>query len=204
MKWVKILAQNKIPYYIYKIKQEDFIILNKNNSNIIIILSGILFITKVFPNKESLPIAMLNKHDIFIKNNKEAKIYYKIIALEKAYLLTLNTNNLEKSKNILIKNDILNSYKQTVNEYEAMNNVMSQKQIKNRILQLIFTICLKFGKIKNQKILIPFKLSNKNIAILTGTSKNTVNKIMREIYQQNIIQEYNNKIIYINNIYNLK
>nr|YP_009393408.1 global nitrogen transcriptional regulator [Symphyocladiella dendroidea]ARW61970.1 global nitrogen transcriptional regulator [Symphyocladiella dendroidea] len=200
MKWIKLLKQNKIPYYIYRLKEEDFIILNKNNSNIIIILSGIVFITKVFPNKELLPIAILNKHNILIKSNKESKIYYKIVALERAYILTLSEYNLNKSKNILIEINILNSYNKTIGKYEAMNNIMSQKQIKNRILQLIFTICLQFGKVESQKIFIPFKLSNKNIAILTGTSEHTVNKVIRKIYKQGIIKEYNNKVISINNI----
>nr|YP_010619360.1 Global nitrogen transcriptional regulator [Amplisiphonia pacifica]WAX03373.1 Global nitrogen transcriptional regulator [Amplisiphonia pacifica] len=204
MKWIKLLTQNKIPYYIYKLKKEDFIILNKNTDNIIIILSGIIFITKVFTNKELLPIAILDKHNILITSNKETKTYYKIVSLEKAYILTLNKYNLKKSTTgILIEIELLNNYNKTISNYEAMNNIMSQKKIKNRILQLIFTICLQFGKIESQRILIPFKLSNKNIAILTGTSENTVNKIIKRIYKQGIIKERSNKIISINNILNL-
>nr|YP_010618779.1 Global nitrogen transcriptional regulator [Rhodomelopsis africana]WAX02792.1 Global nitrogen transcriptional regulator [Rhodomelopsis africana] len=205
MKWIKFLTQNKIPYYIYKLKREDFIILNKKKSNIIIILSGIIFITKVFPNKELLPLAILDKHSILIKNNKKVKTYYKIIALEKAYILTLNEYSINKSSiNILMGINIFNGLKKTIDNYEAMNNIMSQKQVKNRIIQLIFTICLQFGKIKSQKISIPFKLSNKNIAILTGTSENTVNKVIRTIYKKDIIKELSNKAISIKNILHLK
>nr|YP_010618974.1 Global nitrogen transcriptional regulator [Deltalsia parasitica]WAX02987.1 Global nitrogen transcriptional regulator [Deltalsia parasitica] len=204
MNWIKILTQNRIPYYIYKLKREDFIILNKKNSNIIIILSGIIFITKVFPNKELLPIAILDKTNIFIKSNKERRTYYKIFALEEAYVLTFNASFLNKTYiNHSININLLNKYKKTIDKYEAMNNIMSQKQIQNRILQLIFTICLQFGTVKNQKISIPFRLSNKNIAILTGTSEHTINKVIRRIYNKGIIKEKNNKIISINNIYYL-
>nr|YP_010619554.1 Global nitrogen transcriptional regulator [Xiphosiphonia pinnulata]WAX03567.1 Global nitrogen transcriptional regulator [Xiphosiphonia pinnulata] len=203
MKWIKLLTKNKIPYYIYKIKKEDFIILNKNNSNAMIILSGIIAITKVFHNKELLPIAILDRNNILIRGSKEAKTYYKIVALEKTYILTLNKDLLNKSNNILININLLNSYNKTIDKYEAMNHIMSQKQIKHRILQLIFTICLQFGKVESQKIFIPFKLSNKNIAILTGTSENTVNKVIRKIYQQGIIKDYSNKVISINNILDL-
>nr|YP_010851111.1 Global nitrogen transcriptional regulator [Aphanocladia stichidiosa]WGH13966.1 Global nitrogen transcriptional regulator [Aphanocladia stichidiosa] len=207
MKWIKFLTNNKIPYYIYKLKKEDFIILNniKNkNKNIIIILSGTIFITKVFPNKESLPIAILNKNNILIKNNKELRIYYKIIALEKTYILTLDLFILKQNKvHTLFRMNILNAYKKTIEQYEVINNIMSQKNIKNRILQLIFNICLRFGQIKNQQIFIPFQLSNKNIAILTGTSTNTVSKIMKKIYNKNIIKNLNKKVIFLDNIFNL-
>nr|YP_010619749.1 Global nitrogen transcriptional regulator [Tayloriella tenebrosa]WAX03762.1 Global nitrogen transcriptional regulator [Tayloriella tenebrosa] len=201
MKWIKFLTQKKIPYYIYKLQKEDFIILNKNNSKIIIILSGIIFITKVFPNKELIPVAILDENNILIKSNKEIKTYYKIFALEKTYILTLDEYKLNESNIIGI--NLLHGYKKTIGKYEAMNNIISQKQIKNRILQLIFTICLEFGKLKNQKIFIPFKLSNKNIATLTGTSENTVNKVIREIYTEDLIKDISNNIISIKNILNL-
>nr|YP_010851705.1 Global nitrogen transcriptional regulator [Echinothamnion hystrix]WGH14560.1 Global nitrogen transcriptional regulator [Echinothamnion hystrix] len=207
MKLIKFLTNNKIPYYIYKLKKEDFIILNniKNkNHNILIILSGTIFITKVFPNKELLPIAILNKNNILIKNNKELKIYHKLVALEKTYVLTLDLFILKQDKvNTLLKMNILNPYKKTIEQYEVINNIMSQKNIKNRILQLILNICLQFGKVKNQQIFIPFQLSNKNIAILTGTSENTVNKIMKQIYNKSIIKNLNKKVIFLDNILNL-
>nr|YP_009398136.1 global nitrogen transcriptional regulator [Gredgaria maugeana]ARW67322.1 global nitrogen transcriptional regulator [Gredgaria maugeana] len=207
MKWIKFLARNKIPHYIYKLKQEDCIILNniknKNNS-ILIILSGCIFITKVFPNKEILPIAILHINDIFIEKNKELKIYYKLVALETTYILTFNTSILNKNKiSTLLEISIINAYKKTIEKYEAINNIMCQKSIKNRILQLILNISLQFGKVRNQQILIPFQLSNKNIAILTGTSKNTVNKIMRTIYSKSIIKDLDKKIIILDNILNL-
>nr|YP_010850913.1 Global nitrogen transcriptional regulator [Lophurella mutabilis]WGH13571.1 Global nitrogen transcriptional regulator [Lophurella mutabilis] len=207
MKWIKFLTKNKIPYYIYKLKKEDCIILNniKNkNNNVLIILSGTIFITKVFPNKELLPIAILNKNNILIKNNKELKIYYKLVALEKTYVLTLDLFILKQNKaNTLLRINMLNAYKKTIEQYEAINNIMSQKSIKNRILQLILNMCLKFGQVKNQQVFIPFQLSNKNIAILTGTSKNTVSKIMKKIYNKNIIKNLNKKVIFLDNILNL-
>nr|YP_010851507.1 Global nitrogen transcriptional regulator [Echinothamnion hookeri]WGH14362.1 Global nitrogen transcriptional regulator [Echinothamnion hookeri] len=203
MKWIKFLTSNKIPYYIYKLKREDFIILN-NNNNIVIILSGTIFITKVFANKELLPIAILNKNNIFIKNNKELKIYHKLVALENTYVLTLDLFIVQQNKvNTLLKINILNAYKKTLEQYEIINNIMSQKNIKNRILQLILNVCLQFGKVKNQQIFIPFQLSNKNIAILTGTSENTVSKIMKQIYNKKIIKNLNKKVIFIDNILNL-
>nr|WGH13769.1 Global nitrogen transcriptional regulator [Lophurella pseudocorticata] len=207
MKWIKFLTNNKIPYYIYKLKTADFIILNNikhKNNNILIILSGTIFITKVFPNKELLPIAILNKDNILIKNNKELKIYHKLIALEKTYVLTLDLFILKQNKvNTLFRINILNAYKKTIEQYEVINNIMSQKNIKNRILQLILNICLRFGQVKNQKIFIPFQLSNKNIAILTGTSENTVSKTMKKIYNKNIIKNLNKKVIFLDNILNL-
>nr|WGH12781.1 Global nitrogen transcriptional regulator [Echinothamnion sp.] len=207
MKWIKFLTNNKIPYCIYKLKKEDFIILNNRNNkdgNILIILSGCIFVTKVFYNKELLPIVILNKNNIFIKENKELKIYYKLIALEKTYILTLNLSKLNNNQiSTLLRINILHAYKKTIEKYESINKIMCQKHIKSRIIQLILTICLQFGKIKNQQIFIPFQLSNKNIAILTGTSENTVSKIIKTIYSKHIIKDLSKKVIILDNILNL-
>nr|ARW60695.1 global nitrogen transcriptional regulator [Polysiphonia sp.] len=206
MKWIKFLTINNIPYYIYKIKKEDSIIISniKNNNNIIIILCGLAYLTQVFTNQELLPVAILDKNKILFSEAKKQQIYHKLVALDTTYVLSLDEFTLKRSSlSVVLGIHLLESYKQTIHKYELTNTIISQKYIKNRILQLIFTICLQFGEIKNQKILIPFHLSQKNIAILTGTSKNSVSKVMKKISKMNIIKDLDKKMIYINNILQL-
>nr|YP_009392144.1 global nitrogen transcriptional regulator [Periphykon beckeri]ARW60492.1 global nitrogen transcriptional regulator [Periphykon beckeri] len=207
MKLIKFLKKRKIPFYIYQLNKEDCIILNNinsNNNNIIIVLSGFIFINKVFSNKEILPIAILDRKAISIQTSKELKTYYKLIALEKTYILTINKNIITENRmNIFLTTNILIRYYKTIERYEAINNIMIHKYITNRILQLVFNICIQFGKIKNKKVSIPFQLSSYNIAILTGTSENTVNKIIKTIDQYNIIKNLHQTVIAVDNILNL-
>nr|YP_009654457.1 Global nitrogen transcriptional regulator [Pleurostichidium falkenbergii]QCH39744.1 Global nitrogen transcriptional regulator [Pleurostichidium falkenbergii] len=208
MKWIKFFTINKIPYYIYKLNKEDSIVLsniNNKDNKVTFILSGIIYIKKVFSNKEILPIAILNENNIFAINNKEENIYYQLSALKTTYILTLGEYFLKKANSkILLEINILTTYQKTIEQYQYMNMIMSQKNILNRIIQIIFILCLKFGKVKNKNIVLPFKLSKQNIAIMAGTSENTVNKIMKKVYKGGIINELNKTSISIKNIANLK
>nr|YP_009397733.1 global nitrogen transcriptional regulator [Dipterosiphonia australica]ARW66919.1 global nitrogen transcriptional regulator [Dipterosiphonia australica] len=206
MKWIKFCITNRIPYYIYRLQKEDSIILNNiKPDGFIIILSGIVYITKVFANREVSPIAILNENNIFIKNQKENKIHYTMVALQTTYIININHNIHKYQKgNILTCINILNNYKQTYEKYEVINKIVCQKQVKHRILQLIFILSLQYGIIKGQTIFIPFNLSYHNIAILTGTSKNTVVKVMKKMYAIGIKRDIIHNTILIKNILNLK
>lgn len=200
MKWLQFCTLNNIPYYVYKLKETDSIILKqleKQNHKIIAILYGIICIIKVFPNSEILPIALLNENNIFMGSNKSKKVYYKINALTEAFVLTFSENNCYvKCLKIPPKFYITEYYQKTLERYEEISEIMSQKNIKYRIFQLILLICLKFGYMKSQTIVIPFTLSNKNISILTGVNLNTISKTMKLLQNQNIVHESDKRIIY--------
>lgn len=201
MEWIKFLTISKIKYHIYKLNKSDTLILHNLenvNNKIIIILYGLMYIVKVFPNKELLPIAILDKNTILINYKKDNQIYYKLVALETTYIISFK----EENNNIHTELNIIKYYKKTLKRYEEMSEIISQRKTKNRIVQLILLIGLKFGIIRNQVILIPFKLSQENIAMMTGLSQNSINKTMRVIYEMGIIEE-NKRIINLSNILNI-
>ena len=117
MKWIIFLAKNKIPYHIYKLNIEDKIILsNINNKKILIIIEGTLIITKISQNKTRLPIAIIEKNDIFINQQSEKKIYYEVKAINHTYIMIIN-EKVFKQKKIHTNNSIIESYYQTINRY---------------------------------------------------------------------------------------
>ena len=203
MEWIKFLTISKIKYHIYKLNKSDTLILHNLenvNNKIIIILYGLIYIVKVFPNKELLPIAILDKNTILINYKKDNQIYYKLVALETTYIISFKEDNPNHTINTELNN--IKYYKKTLKRYEEMSEIISQRKTKNRIVQLILLIGLKFGIIRNQVILIPFKLSQENIAMMTGLSQNTINKTMKVIYKMGIIEE-NKRIINLSNILNI-
>nr|YP_009396494.1 global nitrogen transcriptional regulator [Polysiphonia scopulorum]ARW65680.1 global nitrogen transcriptional regulator [Polysiphonia scopulorum] len=189
MQWMKFLSINKSKYYIYKLNKLDHLVVTNNNhdqNKIIIILYGITSIVKTFSNKETIPIAILSKNNIFISKTKDNSTYYKLIALDLTYIITFNSNIDNKNFKIQKLNTI-EYYINTLEKYENMNQIIVERQSKTRIFQLIILICLQFGTIKKNMITIPFKLSQEYIAIMTGLSRNTVNKVVSILYKKGII-----------------
>lgn len=207
MKWINLFTKNSIKYCIYKLNKEDWIwIKNVYTNNSLIILYGSIYITKTFTNQEIIPLAILNKDNIFTpqETNINYKFYYKLIALETTYLISFNITSLKniRNENYFISN-IIKSYKITLSKYESMNEILNQKNAKNRITQLILFLCLEFGTINKKQIYIPFKLSQKSLANMSNTNKNTVNKIIKCICDNIYVKYLKRKKIYIHNIFNI-
>nr|YP_009398779.1 global nitrogen transcriptional regulator [Kuetzingia canaliculata]ARW67965.1 global nitrogen transcriptional regulator [Kuetzingia canaliculata] len=208
MKWINFLIGQNIPYYIYKLHKEDTIIVNyyvSQINKIILIIDGSIYCVKVFPNKELLPIALLKKNNLFrIEQSKtKQQFYYQLKALKKTYIITFNLNDIYKKTSNSFLIDILYSYDDTLKQYEIMNEIMSQKYIKNRIFQIILLLCLQFGKVNQNKIYLTFKISYRELAILSGTNKTTVSRILKKMNRDKLIEYYKKNKIYICNIFKI-
>nr|QCI06079.1 global nitrogen transcriptional regulator [Delesseria sanguinea] len=209
MKWITSFSNSQIPYYIYKLNKGDKILYNPNKiySKSIIVLHGVIYLFKVFQNKEIFPLAILKtNHIIDLNYYYETQHYYTIIALDKTYLMSFSL--LEIKNKIYIKKQILfniiHGQKSTLRQYELMNQILKHKYIKYRILQLILLLSLEFGIIHDNKIIIPFSLSQKSLSIITGSNKVTINEIMSYLSKKTIIKYSTKKIIHIENIFNLQ
>ncbi len=202
MKWTKFLITNQTPYYLHKIDKKDSVIIKTVNTNqIIIVLAGTSYITERFTNKEILPLEILTQNSMFTINKLNRNIYYEITPLETTYILNIE-ENIFQYKNAYIPNKIKNNYSKEA--YKIINTIIKQKNITNRIIQLILLLLLHRGDIKGTNIHMPFQLSNKNIATLTGTSINTATKVMNKIYKTRIIKKFNKKLISISNVNHVK
>nr|ARW68800.1 global nitrogen transcriptional regulator [Palisada sp.] len=205
MKWIKFLNNCKIPYYVYKLNKNDSIIICDqycSKHQIIIILHGSIYIMKIFANKNLIPIVILNKNSIFSTSNINSQFYYQLIALEKTYVLTIKLKTKHKLSNQLMLN-ILEGYQKTLNSHQIMTEAINQKYKKDRVLYIILILFFQFGTINNKQVRLPFKISQKNLAQITGTSKETINKITREVNQKFNISYCKKKSIQIDNIFNL-
>nr|YP_009332625.1 global nitrogen transcriptional regulator [Membranoptera weeksiae]AHZ94639.1 global nitrogen transcriptional regulator [Membranoptera weeksiae] len=209
MKWINSFSNSHIPYYIYKLNKGDKILYNPNKiyNRSIIILHGVIYLFKIFQNKEIFPLAILKTNNIIdLEYSYETQYYYTIIALDQAYLMSFSLLNIKNK--IYIKKQILFNIiygqKLTLKQYELMNQILRHKYIKYRILQLILLLSLEFGIIHKNKIIIPFSLSQKNISIIIGSNKITINQIMNYLSKKTIIKYSTKKIIHIENIVNLQ
>nr|YP_009298045.1 global nitrogen transcriptional regulator [Plocamium cartilagineum]AOM67983.1 global nitrogen transcriptional regulator [Plocamium cartilagineum] len=195
MKWINNLSALKIPFYIYKLNINDSIIYirNKHNQNKLnIILHGIIYVIKKFTNKEILTLAILtSNHNININNIslKHENYYYEAIAIQDTYIICFKWTDFISKQNFLHNTfiNVIKSYQNTLYRYETMNQILKHKYIKNRIIQLILFLCIEFGKINNQGIYIPFKISQITIATLVGSNRVTVNKTINQLCNEMLI-----------------
>nr|QCI06368.1 global nitrogen transcriptional regulator [Dictyurus purpurascens] len=206
MKWLNYFSNANIPYYIYKLSKNDSLILNSklNKDQSFIILNGIIFIIKIFKNKQIFPVIILNKNSIvnLQYNHINSNYYYKLVALKKAYILSFSYKNLKSTKKINTEMlyDIISGYHMTLKKYELINNILVHKLAKNRIIKLILFLSLEFGNIYNKEIIIPFSLSQEKLALITKSNKITVNKLINHLNKEKIIKYSYQKIIHITNI----
>nr|YP_009398994.1 global nitrogen transcriptional regulator [Cliftonaea pectinata]ARW68058.1 global nitrogen transcriptional regulator [Cliftonaea pectinata] len=209
MKWTSFFTDYNIPYYIYKLKKEDAIVLNNLNlkNQSIIIIYGSIYATKIFRNKKTLPLAILKTGNIFhIKHLKHKNLfYYKLIAIEETYILSFEIDKLKNKKKIThnFLFHIINSYNNTIQKYEVMSEIINQKYTKKRLIQLILLLCLEFGIFKDKKVCIPLKMSQKNLSQMISINKNNINQIIKFLNKDTKIYYSKQKKFLINDVFQI-
>ncbi len=200
MKWLAHLENNNIPFCIHILQKNDSIIIPKaiTKSQTTYIIDGFMQILKIFTNGEKICIHLLYKKHIIptigINIKKNSNYYYKIVAITKTIIATIPSKLLnEKMKeNIICFQEFQIIFNRRNND---ITNILVYKNTKKRVIQLLITISKHFGKLKTKYIIIPFNLSHQTIAIITGSQRITINRIMYTLKKKRIINYDNQKIL---------
>nr|YP_009297082.1 global nitrogen transcriptional regulator [Ceramium japonicum]AOM66425.1 global nitrogen transcriptional regulator [Ceramium japonicum] len=202
MKWISYFFTCNIPFYIYHLKTNDSMIeiYNNKQEKSIIILCGLIYTTKIFSNYESCPIALLHKNNIIDIDNclQNEKSYYKMTALKETYIIRFSYIHI---KDINITKTFFKyyiaSYKFTLYTHKMMHYILIQKNTYYRIIQLVTLLSIYFGIINQEFIKIPFKIRKIDIAMMTGSNINTINKTFHILKLKKIIKYSRNKLLLI-------
>nr|YP_009565127.1 global nitrogen transcriptional regulator [Gelidium galapagense]QBA96478.1 global nitrogen transcriptional regulator [Gelidium galapagense] len=207
MKWLNKLSELKISFHTFKLSNNDSIIYNNEpfNEKSFVIISGLLYLQKIFLNGEKLCIAILTKNTLLSldsENTSKALYYYQLVSLNTSYIISLHTHNLSarKKQHINLMLNMHKEYYKTLIAYERMIQILTHKYIKYRVIQLLLFLSKEEGNIINNTIIIPFYISQSNIGNIVGSNKNTVNKIIKSLEVQEIICYSNKKRIIIQDI----
>ena len=206
MTWIHQLSKANIPFTVYKLHPEDSLVYSQafNSDQILIIIYGIIHVTHVYHNKEIVPLTiLLQGHTLSIAprlNNMQS--YYKYTSINTAYIVSCSRIAIDQVKNkVHIYIDILNMYHTTIQQYTIMKHIFIEKEIKYRLLKFIIFLCHKFGIIKQEYIYLPFTIKQKTLATIVGSNTVTLNKSIKELSQDLLIQYKYKKKLYITNIY---
>lgn len=206
MKWLNKLSEAKISFYTYKLNINDCIIYNyepsNSNTRSCIIISGLLYLQKVFLNGEKLCIAILTKDTLLhldFKNSSKKLYYYQLISLHTSYIISLCNHDLytKKKQHLNIILNMQKGYCKTLIAYEKMIHILAHKYIKYRVIQLLLFLSTEEGNIINNAIIIPFYISQSSISNIVGSNKNTISKVIKALEKQKIIcySKYKRRII---------
>lgn len=199
MQWIQQFSNSHIPFYIYRLNKGDCITytIELLNHRSIIILYGIIYLLKIFTNRETITIAILKKGDIIKEQHNLKYANYVLVAGTKSFVMSFSWEDFIKhkyKKSIFFKK-ITECYKETLYKYETMHYILSHKSTKKRIIQLILFLCKDFAFIQNNEIIIPFYISQITISLIVGSNKTTVNKILNELCMIKAIYYSSNKYI---------
>lgn len=201
IEWIHNLAADRIPFYTYRMKVNDCLIYTRHNkiNQTIIILHGILIILKVFTNGEKICIAILSKNNLINLNQLgrwNKKYYYQAIAIEESWIICFKSNYLYQTSSINIKLYV-QAYNATIWQQEIMNQILIHKEIRFRLIQLIIYLSEEFGYIQNQSLTFNFNIQQNTLALIIGSNKVTVNKIIKNLEKDLILKIYKKKFFYI-------
>lgn len=200
MKWLIKLESYDMSFKIKILKKNDCIIANQKNSNhkIIYILDGFIQTMQTFTNGEIINTQLLYTNDILIDIQQPIQIkdqhtncFYKFKALTQTILIIINKKEFIKK---IQKSDRINY--NSLNLNKEMIIILSHKNTKKRLIQLLLILIKKFGVLKNNQISIPFTISHCNIASIIGSQRITVNRIMNKLKQNTIYYDSKKIIIF--------
>lgn len=208
MKWLIHLENYNISFNTSFLKKEDYILTRKyiDHYKIIYIVNGFMQANQVFTNGEIICHKLLYKSNAFIniepyiysKNQTDINYYYNIKALTDTTIIIIDPKEfIQKLKNnteLLYTIIYLHHDKN-----QDIVRILSHKGTKKRLVQFLLIMIENFGRLTEQKIIIPFNLSHYNIGTIIGSQRITVNKIMNNLKKNNVIN-YNEKEMIILNL----
>lgn len=197
MRWIKQLENYNISFHIHILQKQDSIFINKKaqNSNIIYILNGFIKLLQVFTNNEKICIELIYKNQIIssdiFNNTNQHSYYYLLVAITTTTIVTIPLKEFNKKAKRDAKIFQLLKLQSKKND---MISILSHKNTKKRIIQLIIILIRKFGCMKKNNIVIPFRPTHQMIAAIVGSQRVTVNKIMKNLKREGMINYSNNSI----------
>ena len=211
MKWLSNLEYYNIPFNIKIVNKNDCIIADRkiNEHKIFYILDGFIQEMQVFTNGEIISLKLLYNNDSFKNIQPDLELenlcldvnyHHRFKALTNTILIVVNkkelikqTNNGKYKANLI---DDIENYKKN-----EMLCVLSHRNTKKRLIQLLLILTKHFGVLTKNEIYIPFNISHSNIATIIGSQRITVNRIMKK-FKPDILY-YDDKQIIIFNIIRL-
>jgi hypothetical protein len=174
--------------YSYKLKAGDSLVIHRGTTNTYIILEGSLIMNRIFTNKEIFTTSLITTGNVvitFFDSLHATNYFYQVEAISTTYLISFN--NLEHT--------ITSKYINIVFNYYSIAEILIHKSVKHRLIHLLLILSHMFGKQQQEHISIDLTLSYGILSSITGSSRNTISRLIKVLENDNLIKYSKNKII---------
>ncbi len=184
-------------FRIYK-KEEILFIEGENNQNIYLICKGKAIVSKSTPEGEEKIIYILQKGDFINEmsiDDRSTSVTVSMIEDSKI-LCFLKKDVLKWMKedfdfNMLILNSLSNKLRKS---FRQIRN-LGLKKTNARICSKLWKLCRDYGEKKENNIYIDLNLTHTQLASMVGTSRESINRFLKQLEREEIIKQKNQKII---------
>lgn len=170
------------------------------SDNTYILLSGKIKITHLLHDADELILTIYSGKNIMLKPYSKYQTFvdlFRIETMEDSVLGVIPTKDIEKYDEL--KNLILTYYDLFFQKtYLQMRDLLCNNKEKS-LYSVLIRLCNSYGINTDSGIKIDLKLSNKNLAEFTGTSYETISRLLSKLKKNNLIK-FEKGLIIIKNI----
>nr|YP_010988222.1 global nitrogen transcriptional regulator [Rhodochorton tenue]WOK79418.1 global nitrogen transcriptional regulator [Rhodochorton tenue] len=185
--------------YIYKMKPNDYLILYHGDNKVYSVIEGTLIVNKCFSNNEMFTTNIVSVGGIIspcFYSLPTNNYFYMIEAISISYIIGLSyKKNSEKNLcYVYNRSSYISPY-----SYHDIEEVLIHKTVKHRLIHLLLVLSQMCGVKHGNKVYLKVILSYKTLSCITGTSENTISKLIRYLTIIDLIK-YREKRITIHNL----
>nr|YP_009313999.1 Global nitrogen transcriptional regulator [Hommersandiophycus borowitzkae]SCW22253.1 Global nitrogen transcriptional regulator [Hommersandiophycus borowitzkae] len=205
MQLINLPMQNQSSKYIYKLEPGDRLMIYPSNDNIYVIIDGILIINKLFSNQEKFSTDLIYTGYIIynlFQTHKISNYCYEVEPLSTSYIISIDY---KKNNDIYQYSQVLYNTAHHGHALLSHINLLDlwvHKNIKHRIIHLVLALCEIAGQDYQTYIRIDIRLTYNTIATITGSNRNTVSTLMKQLETDRLLIHQIPYII-VNNIFKL-
>nr|YP_009314203.1 Global nitrogen transcriptional regulator [Izziella formosana]SCW22457.1 Global nitrogen transcriptional regulator [Izziella formosana] len=178
---------------IYKLKPGDLLVIYPNDHNLYVVVQGLMVVNKLFSNGEKFSLDLIQTGYVIKKMFKPKTRYnycYEITPLELTYII-----NISGTEKYLSQQYYRHYFSDDTHSRISFTGLYAQKNIKNRIIHLLLLLSEVTGHTIKTSLILHIELPYKLIATITGSTRNTVSKIINQMEADHILSYYSRQII---------
>lgn len=185
--------------YVYKMKPNDYLILYHGDNKVYSVIEGTLIIYKCFSNNEMFTTNIVGVGGIIspcFYSSPTNNYFYMIEAISISYIIGLSYKK-NNEKNLCYayhRPSYISPY-----SYYNIGEILIHKTVKHRLIHLLLVLSQMCGVKHGHKVYLKVILSYQTLSCITGTSKNTISKLIKYLTIIELI-EYREKRIIIHDL----
>lgn len=200
-KWCYLLSMKKIYFNIHRMLLGDCLLINFQHKNhIYLIVQGSVKVNQVFTNTNKLTIGILMEDDLIniisLPRTKKS-YYYSAEALSSALIISYNHKMVLQRPHeyISLYHELLSAQERLIIRSNDIIQVLSHRDKKCRLINLLLILCKQFGIITRFGIMINLIITHNTLGGIIGSSRTTITKILNSLQGYRLLSVYHNKLL---------